>query len=196
MLDAYRVGRVALVAVVALFFAERASAELVFTGLDYSFTKPNSADISLPQFQDRLTQSVWLVRGDSAGLYNRRFETEWNATSPVETEWAAYINNPADVISAANWANLDFDTWIDAYGGAGGGNLPSRLLGGNAVLHIIPEDIYIDVRITSWTAGRDAEGGGFSYLRSIIPVPEPNAICLAATSMMALAFGRRRRARI
>jgi hypothetical protein len=184
--------RFALVAVAALAFAEAAAAQLVFTGLDYNFTKPNGADIDDPQFQDRLTQSVWLVRGDSQGLFNKKTETEWNATSPQDTEWATYINNPGDTISATNWASLDFDNWVDAYGGTGGGNLPTRLTGGNAVLHLIPEDIYLDVRFTSWAAGRDLEGAGFSYLRSIITVPEPHSIGLAALAVSLLGLSRRR----
>jgi hypothetical protein len=187
--------RIALVAVAMLVFAEGAAAQLVFTGLDYNFTKPNGADTGDPQFQDRLTQSVWLVRGDSQGLFNKKTETEWNATSPQDTEWATYINNPGETIAATNWASLDFDNWIDAYGGTGGGNLPTRLTGGNAVLHLIPEDIYIDVRFTSWAAGRDAEGGGFSYLRSVITVPESHPIGLAALGLFGLAFNNCRGSR-
>ena len=40
-----------------------------------------------------------------------------------------------------------------------------KYTGENFVLHLIEEDIYLDVRFLSWTSGNGA-GGGFSYERS------------------------------
>jgi len=36
------------------------------------------------------------------------------------------------------------------------------------VVHLISDDIYIDIKITSWEAGSNS-GGGFSYERSTNP---------------------------
>ena len=46
---------------------------------------------------------------------------------------------------------------------------PPHTVGVNAVVHLIAEDIYLDLRVTSWTS----RGGGFSYIRSTPPVPPP-----------------------
>ena len=47
------------------------------------------------------------------------------------------------------------------------------IAGVDAVVHLITEDIYIDIRFLSWTTGNGqggTGGGGFSYMRST-PAP-------------------------
>src|SRR3990172_3941148 len=145
----------------AVTLADVASAQTVWSGLTHSFSKPNSADWLLPENQDRLTDNVWLTRADTSALFNIRQESEWVGTSPADTEWATDISNPRETIAATNWVNLDFANWIDAYGGQGGGTLPARLIGRDAVVHLVSDDIYLDLRFTGWT---QQGGGGFSYL--------------------------------
>jgi hypothetical protein len=161
-----------------------AAAQTVWSGYAHSFTKPASTDPNDPENQDRITDNVWVTRASTGGIYNISQETFYDFSSPADTEWATDLNNPGDTIAATNWANLDFASWIDAYGGSGGGTLPARLIGRNAVVHMISDNIYIDLRFTDWTAGG---GGGFSYLRAV-PEPATHALVLCAV----LAFPARR----
>jgi hypothetical protein len=141
-------------------------AQSVWSGYDFSFTKADNTDFTLPENQDRITPDVWLSRDVLAGLFNAESETFWDATSPFDTEWATDINNPGDTIAAANWAELTFDPWIDSYGGTHTMQLPTLLIGRNAVVHLISDDIYLDLRFTAWTQG---SGGGFAYVRALAP---------------------------
>jgi hypothetical protein len=152
--------------VVYLSWAPMIRAQAVWSGYDFSFTKANSADPSLPQNQDRITSNVWLTRSSSRGLFNIESEIFYQSTSPADTEWATSLNNPGGTISAANSAALTFEPWIDAYGGSSSGQLPARLIGRDAVVHLITDDIYLDLRFTAWS---EASGGGFAYVRAMEP---------------------------
>ena len=44
-----------------------------------------------------------------------------------------------------------------------GGNFGSIIDGQDLVLHLITDNIYMDIKFTSWKSGK---GGGFSYERS------------------------------
>jgi hypothetical protein len=147
-----------------------ARAQTVWSGYEFSFTKENNASPTLPENQDRITSNVWISRGINQGIFNAKTEVTYGATSPADTEWATYINNPTDTIAATNYSNLTFAPWIDAYGGPSGGTLPARLLGGDAVLHLITDDIYLDIHFTAWTMQGP---GGFAYERALAPVIEP-----------------------
>lgn len=158
--------------VTALMLTGTATAQTVWSGFDFSFSRPNDADPMLPQNQDRITDNVWLTRLVQEGLFNIRQETSYALTSPADTQWATDLMsaNAGETIAAANWADLSFANWIDAYGGQGGMTLPARLTSRNAVVHLITDDIYLDIQFTAWTSG--AGGGGFSYDRAAAP-PSP-----------------------
>jgi hypothetical protein len=141
-----------------------AVSQTVWSGLTFEFEKPNDVPVSQPQAQDRITDNVWITRSVQQGIFNIRTETGYQGTSPAGTMWATGINNPGKTIAATNWANLTFAPWINAYGGSGGSNLPSRLLSTDAVVHLVSEDVYLDLQFTGWTAS--AGGGGFSYRRA------------------------------
>lgn len=128
-------------------------ATVVWTSNKMTFTKSDYADWTLEENQDRITSNVWITRGDMQGIFNAKTESSWLTTSPENTEWAYG--------SAANWESLTFQNWVDWHGW----NPPSTV-GQNAVLHLISEDIYIDIKFLSWTAGG---GGGFSYERATAP---------------------------
>jgi hypothetical protein len=144
------------------------------------FSKPSFADPTLPANQDRITDNVWLTRGTNQGLFNARVETGYVDISPADTEWATALMsaNAGESIAASNWQDLAFDDWITAYGGMGTGSLPANLLANNAVVHLITDDIYLDLRFTSWSGG----GGSFSYERAAA-IPEPTS---AIVLLMAL----------
>lgn len=170
-----------------------ATAETVWSGFDFSFSKANNADYTLPENQDRITNKVWLTRDVTAGIFNYQVEAGYEFGAPHGTQWATALNNPGKTIAATNWSELAFTDWIGAYGGGGGMQLPARLLANNAVVRLVEEDIYLDLKFTGWTPS--AGGGGFSYLRSESIVPEPSGAILAIAGLMSLRFFSRYSAR-
>lgn len=132
------------------------TAPIVWNGPPVSFAKGASADFNQPQNQDRITPQVWLTRGDTQGVFNIKSETSFTHNlSPAGTEWAFG--------TTANYASLSYSDW-ETWTGAGG---PPGTVGQNAVLHLIRENIYIDMTFTSW----GGTGGGFSYTRSTSSLP-------------------------
>jgi hypothetical protein len=163
-LDASRGGRLIVLSLFAsLACVGSLSAQSVWSGLTYEFNRP---DFAFPRPQDAITPSVSLTRNDTQGLYNAFLDSGWNGSGPTGTQWATAITNPGKAITAANWAELQFGTWLAAYGGSGA--LGSEIVGKNAVIHLIDEEIYLDLRFTSWT---QHGGGGFTYLRAAPPPP-------------------------
>ena len=126
----------------------------IWSGNPITFAKENGADPGLSENQDRITESVWLTRGNEGGeLYNARLESmsEQNV-SPKGTEWA--LGTTAAV------KELTFLSLRETIS-------PRSLPGTQLVLHLIEDDIFIDVRFVSWSnGGKRGESGGFSYERS------------------------------
>jgi hypothetical protein len=152
---------------VSLFIAalQAQGAATIWTGPSISFTKSNFGNPSLAANQDRMTSDIWISRSSSQGLFNVFSEPGFtHYLSPSGTEWA---NG-----SLANYASLSYTDWNSWAKGINAG--PSSTVGVNAVLHLIPDNVYLSIRFTSWTSG--GAGGGFSYIRSTpAPVPEPSA---------------------
>ncbi len=127
---------------------------ILWTGPSMEFTNQTVSD------QDRITPDVWITRGSSQGIFNSKSEAAFqHFFSPSNTGWA---NG-----TIANYATLsytDWNTWAKTLNGG-----PPNTVGTNAVVHLISEDIYLDLKFTSWPSG-----GGFSYVRSTpnsAPVP-------------------------
>jgi hypothetical protein len=165
---------------------------IVWNGPPIAFTKPDFADWTLPVNQDRLTNNVWLTRADLFPLFNIAVEPEFTGGAPTDTEWAfgpTQPDNPGP-ISASNHANLVFDNFVLSLGREIGTN---AVRFGPGVLHLISDDIYLDIKFTSWTLGPG--GGGFSYIRSTPgqpPVPEPASATLLILGAAVGAAARRR----
>jgi hypothetical protein len=104
--------------------------------------------------QDRITPVVWLTRATSKGLFNAYSETNAGALSPTNTEWAFG--------TVTNYASLHYTNWLAWLNG----NSPTTLVGKQAMLHLISEDIYISIQFTFWASGNT---GGFTYQRSTPP---------------------------
>lgn len=119
--------------------------------------KLSNSDWTLAENQDFLTDNVILTRADNKGLFNIAEEAgydEINAQSPADTEWAWGTTADLESLSFSSWAyNMSY---LEIY--------PFYYINRDFVLHLITEDIYIDVKILSW-ADSDS-GGGFSYERS------------------------------
>lgn len=124
----------------------------VWTGPKLIFTKANFADPTDPANQDAITDAVVLTRGERGSLINVVIEGSANSSSPGGTEWAVGTSEALD--------GLEFQPLKQA-----ANNQMSNLPGTEMVLHLIDEDIYIDVAFLSWTSG-SGSGGGFSYERA------------------------------
>ena len=180
-----------LTVLLVLTIGEFAAAQMVFTGYDVSFSKAASADETDPANQDALTSNVALTRSNVRGIYNAVSETFYaNFASPAGTLWAFPHNNPGATLSASNWESLTFDNWEAALGSSGTGGPPTTV-DQDAVLHLVTDDIYLDIRFTEWGVA-SSSGGSFSYERAAIP--EPATAMLLVTPLM-IYISRRNRGR-
>jgi hypothetical protein len=158
----------AALAAASVAFAGPAGAQPhVWSGLPFEFVKPDNED---PPFTtDSITSNVSITRGVDRGLYNPLVDDDWfdSDLGPSNTRWATIYNNEGQTIAASNWANLNFEdqTWLVAYGGGSVGNV---IEGTDAVMYLVLDNVYLDLRVTHWQSGG---GGGFAYLRAEPPAP-------------------------
>lgn len=120
-----------------------------------SFSKSDSADPTSAASQDRITENVWITRGNSGGeIYNAKTEdASEKGVSPAGTRWALGVASDKD--------NLEFKSFRATLG------KPKDAVGKNLVMHLVEDDIYINVKFTSWSdGGQNADAGGFAYDRS------------------------------
>lgn len=130
----------------------------IWSGRDYYFERGDFVDWTLPENQDRITPGVWITRQWSQGIFNIKVESGYqHYYSPADTEWAT-----GDAVDSAALTFEPWETWA--------GNYPLGAIGVDAVVHLISEDIYLDIRFESWTCC--ANGGGFAYYRATGP-PTP-----------------------
>lgn len=144
-------------------FAGLAAATEVWTGPAVNFSKASFAEFTLAQNQDRLTANVWLTRGNDQGIFNIQQESEYQRfafISPIDTEWAFG--------SIATGIPATFDDWESTIKNRIPGDdpeTPPSAVGHPMVVHLISDDIYLDLTMTAW--GQQGGGGGLiSYTRS------------------------------
>jgi uncharacterized repeat protein (TIGR01451 family) len=126
---------------------------IVWDGPTMTFTKADGADWTLEANQDRITDNVWLTRQNSQPLFNIKNEDAYTTGSPSDTEWAYG--------TTADYLTLSYTDLVDLTGYS----MPD-IVGQDVVLHLISDNIYIDIRFTSWSSGGSGGSGGFSYERS------------------------------
>ncbi|MEM8895899.1 MAG: hypothetical protein AAGC88_15055 [Bacteroidota bacterium] len=118
-----------------------------------TFTKGDGADPTVAANQDRITDNVWITRGNDGGqIFNIQVNSVYNKdTSPVDTEWA--------IGSKENRESLTFGSFRNTI-------KPQEAVGRDLVMHLISDDIYLNVRFTRWASGKQ---GGFTYIRDEVP---------------------------
>ena len=128
------------------------SSYTLWRGNTISFSMAAGADHNAEANQDRITDNVWITRAGVGQLFNVRSENVANSnTSPAGTAWA---QGTFDDI-----ANLTFQPFRSACP-----NLkPKNAVGVPMVVHLIDDDVYIELTITAWGRG---QVGGFTYTRS------------------------------
>jgi hypothetical protein len=141
----------------AVCLSPNTQAATIWTGAPTTFSKTGADDPTDPAHQDRITPNVWITRDINHGIYNAKSEASFaHSFSPADTEWA---NG-----TTANYSTLsyhDWNTWAK-----GVNPTPPSTVNVPAVVHLISEDIYIDIKFLSWSGG-----GTFSYQRSTGPAP-------------------------
>lgn len=123
-------------------------------GETVNFSKSDSADPTSESSQDRITDNVWITRGNSGSqIFNAKVEdSSSKSASPTGTRWALGV--------ASNKDNLDFQAFRETI-------KPKEAVGKNLVMHLVEDDIYINVKFTSWSqGGQNADAGGFAYTRT------------------------------
>lgn len=124
----------------------------LWEGAPITFTKENGGDPTQSASQDRITDNVWLTRGDEGILFNAVSESAANNnSSPAGTEWAAGTFADLEMMEFTNFRS------------ACPGDKPKNVVGIPMVVHLIQDDVYIEITITSWAQGKV---GGFTYQRS------------------------------
>ena len=124
---------------------------------EITFTKNDFGDYTSEDQQDRISDSLWLTRQDSLGLYNAALETAFDQE--------AYVNSsPEGVFWAfgdiSDYASLDYVSWSSLTEETPSGELVGRPL----VVYFMDDNLYFQLTFQSWSD--DADGGGFSYTRS------------------------------
>lgn len=126
-------------------------AQTIWTGPTMTFTKADYADWTLEENQDRITNNVWITRATIQGIFNIVTESGYTEEfSPEDTEWS--FGTTAEAFT------LSYDSWEETIG------TPPEMMNLDMVVHLITDDIYIDIKFTAWTSG--GNGGGFTYERS------------------------------
>ena len=102
---------------------------------------------------EAMTSQTHITRGSNQPLYNSVTESNANSDqcwNPGNTEWAEG--------NIASWYNLTYSSIGNVVGGCSFSNISNRAY----VLHLISENIYLQITFTYWQQG----GGNFTYTRT------------------------------
>lgn len=136
----------------SLFLISNLQGQSIWSGPSITFTKANNAPKDSAVNQDRMSDSVWITRNNSQGIFNIKKETGYSRNfSPEDTEWAFGL--------AKDYKTLNFQDWETEVG-----SNPPGMVNRDMALHLVSENVYLDIKFTSWTSG--GAGGGFTYIRS------------------------------
>lgn len=166
-----------------------AQGQVIWSGLGLAFEKPGFADWTQPANQDRITDNVRITRAGAGALFNITQEAGYSggSGSPVDTEWAfSDLSNPVfgPGLGAAMYGGLTFQAFVPSLNNAVGSNIR----GTPGVVHLITDDIYIDILFDGYGSG--GAGAGFSYTRG---TPEPSSLALLGLGVVGVTTRRRRK---
>jgi len=121
---------------------------------------------------DQISAGVSIARGDSGSLYNSISEVESIiGQSPLSTKWNSIYTDQrlgysgfSDLSNLENRVYTDFSLALDYAVG-------NNVLDTDLIMHDLTTDLYYKFQFQSWT--NNANGGGFSYNRTVIPQSTP-----------------------
>ncbi|NUN70170.1 MAG: T9SS type A sorting domain-containing protein [Bacteroidetes bacterium] len=150
--------RNAIVVIIGIALLQLLTAQTVWksTNGTVTFTKAAFADWKLAANQDRISDSVWITRSNTQSIFNIRKDTSYASNAPSGTLWALGTTD--------SFATLSYKSFVTLSGGS-----PQGLIGKNLVLHLVAENIYLDLKFVTYAGGNT--GGGFSYTRASKPGP-------------------------
>jgi surface protein len=127
----------------------------IWNGTTITFTKADGANPEEEANQDRITDNIWITRGNDGGqIYNIAKEDSPNQTnSPVGTKWAVGTLDEIETLTFKK-----FRAAVEKPN--------SSLVGKNLVMYLEEDDIYLSIKFTSWS---EQKNGGFAYERSTKP---------------------------
>jgi surface protein len=131
------------------------SESTIWNGTTITFTKADGANPEEEANQDRITDNIWITRGNDGGqIFNIKTETSYNKTdSPVGTKWAVGTLDEIETLTFKK-----FRAAVEKPN--------SSLVGKNLVMYLEEDDIYLSIKFTSWS---EQKNGGFAYERSTKP---------------------------
>ena len=131
------------------------SESTIWNGTTITFTKADGVNPEEEANQDRITDNIWITRGNDGGqIFNIKTETSYNKTdSPVGTKWAVGTLDEIETLTFKK-----FRAAVEKPN--------SSLVGKNLVMYLEEDDIYLSVKFTSWSGQKN---GGFAYERSTKP---------------------------
>ena len=122
---------------------------------EITFTKADGTDHTLPENQDFFTDNVIITRATTGGqifnFANNDIPTDAQNV-PSGVEWAIGRTSDLD--------NLNFGGFREIIG-----RPRVNIVGLELVMHLIEDDIFLNITFTSWSRGNNGNGG-FSYTRS------------------------------
>lgn len=124
------------------------------------FIKYNFTDWNDAKNQDEINDNIIITRRSYDGIFNAITDTIYNTSDngPEGTEWAV------GKISNDNVFDLKFMSWKDIMQDGRNSIIQNIEKDRDLILHLIDDNIYLDIKFESWTS--NGQGGGFSYSRS------------------------------
>ena len=92
--------------ITGLFLTNPTFGQTIWDGPSMVFSKSAFANPTQEENQDRITDNVWITRGNTQGLFNAKTESGYNPNAPADTEWAQG--------TTAEIGSLNFQSWVDA----------------------------------------------------------------------------------
>ena len=138
----------------------------VWNGSEITFAKQDGSNSNEESNQDRITDNVWITRGNDGGqIYNIAIESSANKdSSPKETRWAVGTLDQIDELMNPTYINGRWGPHFFPFRTAIG--KPKDAVGKDLIMYLIKDDIYLSVKFTSWS---EQKNGGFAYERSTKP---------------------------
>lgn len=128
------------------------STRTIYEGSSITFEKVDGVSPDDAANQDRITDNVWITRGNDGGeIFNAKTENNSSkGSSPSGTQWA--VGSISDV------DNLQFADFRDAI-------KPREVVGKDLVVFLTEDEVFIPIKFTKWSTGKDNKGG-FAYERA------------------------------